>query len=120
MAAERVVVVEWLLGSTADISEKIRPLWQFLRSFVLAPVLRFALYTCLVLSFLLFVEWVHMMFLAALAKLRKKPSQKYKFEPLNDDLESRGFDFPIVLVQIPIYNETEVYFCCFPYEFFEY
>lgn len=104
------VVVEWLLGSSADIGEKIGPLWKLVRSYVLLPVVVFALYVCLVLSFLLFVEWVHMMFLAALAKLiKKKPAKRYKWEPVKDDLESGSSDFPIVLVQIPIYNEIEVY-----------
>lgn len=105
------VVVEWLLGSSADISELIGPLWKLVKSYLIVPVLRFALYVCLVLSFLLFVEWVHMMFLAALAKIiKKKPAKRYKWEPVKDDLESGSSDFPMVLVQIPIYNEIEVGF----------
>lgn len=103
------VVIEWLLGSTADIKGKIGPLWVLIKASFIVPVLRFALYTCLVLSFLLFVEWVHVMFLAALAKLfRKKPAKRYKWEPMKDDLENGNVDFPLVLVQIPIYNEIEV------------
>ncbi|KAH6773078.1 cellulose synthase-like A02 [Perilla frutescens var. hirtella] len=91
------VVIEWLLGSSADISEKFGPLWKFVKSYVLVPVLRFGLYVCLVLSFLLFLEWVHMMFLAALAKImRKKPAKRYKWEPMKDDLESGSLDFPMV------------------------
>ncbi|KAI3450664.1 hypothetical protein Pfo_007329 [Paulownia fortunei] len=104
------VVLEWVLGSTADIKGKIGPLWEIIRASFIVPVLRFALYTCLVLSFLLFVEWVHVMFLAALAKLfRKKPAKRYKWEPMKGDLENGNVDFPMVLVQVPIYNEIEVY-----------
>lgn len=105
------VVVEWLLGSTADVRDKIGPVWRLIRSSFLAPLLRLALCICLAASFLLFVEWVHIMFLAALAKLfRKKPKERYKWEPMkDDDLENcSNVGFPIVLVQIPIYNETEV------------
>ncbi|KAK6163485.1 hypothetical protein DH2020_000349 [Rehmannia glutinosa] len=104
------VVIEWLLGSTADIKGKIGPLWDLMKATVLVPLLRFALYICLVCSFLLFVEWVHVMFLAAIAKIfRKKPAKRYKFEPMRSDLENGNLDFPMVLVQIPIYNEIEVY-----------
>ncbi|KAL3828533.1 hypothetical protein ACJIZ3_017335 [Penstemon smallii] len=101
------VIIEWLLGSTSGIAEKIMPIWEIIRASFIVPVLRFGLYICLAMSFFLFVEWLHMMFLAILAKLfRKKPEQRYKWEPLRDDLET---NFPMVLVQIPLFNEIEVY-----------
>ncbi|KAL8496442.1 hypothetical protein ACS0TY_020234 [Phlomoides rotata] len=104
------VAIEWLLGSTADIKDKIGPIWKLIKSTFIVPVLRVALYICLVMSFLLFVEWVHVMFLAALAKLfRKKPVKRYKWEQMKDDLENGNVGFPMVLVQVPIYNEIEVY-----------
>lgn len=105
----QVSAIEWLLGSTADIKDKIGPVWKLIKDSFVVPVLRAALYICLVMSFLLFVEWVYVMFLAALAKLfRKKPVKRYKWEPMNDDLENGNVGFPMVLVQVPIYNEIEV------------
>ncbi|XP_011088832.1 probable mannan synthase 11 isoform X1 [Sesamum indicum] len=110
LVSAKSVVIEWVVGSTADIKGKIGPVWEIVKGFFVVPVLRFALYICLVLSFLLFVEWVHMMFLAALAKIfRKRPGKRYKWESMKDDLENACVDFPMVLVQIPIYNEIEVY-----------
>ncbi|XP_012837984.1 PREDICTED: probable mannan synthase 11 [Erythranthe guttata] len=113
----KAVVLEWVVGSTADIRARISPVVALIRANVVVPCLRVALYTCLVLSFLLFLEWVHVMFLAAVAKLfRKKPAERYKWEPMANaaagDLENGGNGkdcFPIVLVQIPIFNEIEVY-----------
>lgn len=103
------VVIEWLLGSTVNIKDKIGPVWKLIRTSFIVPVLRAALYICLVMSFLLFVEWVHVMFLAALAKLfRKKPVKRYKWEQIKDDLENGNVGFPMILVQVPIYNEVEV------------
>ncbi|CAJ1976660.1 unnamed protein product [Sphenostylis stenocarpa] len=40
---------------------------------------------------------------------RYKPDKKYKWEPLRDDLEIGNSAYPMVLVQIPMYNEKEVY-----------
>lgn len=114
LVSAKSVVIEWVVGSTADIKGKIGPVWEIVKGFFVVPVLRFALYICLVLSFLLFVEWVHMMFLAALAKIfRKRPGKRYKWESMKDDLENACVDFPMVLVQIPIYNEIEVKFFSF-------
>ncbi|GFQ04171.1 glucomannan 4-beta-mannosyltransferase 2 [Phtheirospermum japonicum] len=106
------VAMEWLLGSTAEVKDKIGPLWDLTKAWFVVPVLRFGLYICLACSFLLFVEWVHVMSLAAVAKLfKKKPAKRYKFEAMrdDDDVENGSLDFPMVLVQIPIYNEIEVY-----------
>ncbi|CAL0321248.1 unnamed protein product [Lupinus luteus] len=38
-----------------------------------------------------------------------KPDKRYKWEPIRDDLELGNSAYPIVLVQIPMYNEREVY-----------
>lgn len=107
----RSISTQWLLGSTADIWEKVVPVWEVTRASFIVPVLKVALTTCLVMSFLLFLEWVHMMLLAAIAKVfLKKPEKRYKFEPLMDDLETGNEILPMVLVQIPLFNEIEVIF----------
>lgn len=38
----------------------------------------------------------------------KKPEKRYKWEPMKDDLEEGTAAFPMVLVQIPMFNEREV------------
>ncbi|OIV89704.1 hypothetical protein TanjilG_05159 [Lupinus angustifolius] len=38
-----------------------------------------------------------------------KPEKRYKWEPIRDDLELGNTAYPMVLVQIPMYNEKEVY-----------
>lgn len=39
---------------------------------------------------------------------RWKPEKKYKWEPMKEDLEMGNLAYPMVLVQIPMYNEKEV------------
>ncbi|KAL4286442.1 hypothetical protein AHAS_Ahas19G0086600 [Arachis hypogaea] len=39
----------------------------------------------------------------------KKPEQRYKYESIQDDLELGSSNFPVVLIQIPMFNEKEVY-----------
>ncbi|CAA3007930.1 glucomannan 4-beta-mannosyltransferase 9-like [Olea europaea subsp. europaea] len=41
--------------------------------------------------------------------LRQKPEKWYKWEPIKDDLEEGNLAYPVVLVQIPMCNEKEVY-----------
>ncbi|EPS58942.1 mannan synthase, partial [Genlisea aurea] len=104
------IVVDWFLGGA---KWNIGQIWAQTKHWFVVPVLKCGLYICLTCSFLLFLEWIHMMFLAAVAKLlRKKPAERYKWEAMKCDLENlngKGGGFPMVLVQIPIYNEIEVY-----------
>ena len=39
----------------------------------------------------------------------KRPEKRYKWEPIRDDVELGNAAYPMVLVQIPMYNEGEVY-----------
>jgi hypothetical protein len=58
---------------------------------------------------MLFMERVYMGIVIILVKLFwKKPDKRYKWEPMQDDLESGNLNFPVVLVQIPMFNEREV------------
>ncbi|KAL0309592.1 UNVERIFIED_CONTAM: Glucomannan 4-beta-mannosyltransferase 9 [Sesamum radiatum] len=62
------------------------------------------------MSAMLFVERVYMAVVITLVKLfGRKPDKRYKWEPLKDDLELGNSAYPTVLVQIPMYNEKEVY-----------
>ncbi|XVF48166.1 hypothetical protein PTKIN_Ptkin03bG0169100 [Pterospermum kingtungense] len=39
----------------------------------------------------------------------RKLEKRYKWKPMKDDVELGNFAYPMVLVQIPMYNEKEVY-----------
>ncbi|GAB2276851.1 Glucomannan 4-beta-mannosyltransferase 9 [Dionaea muscipula] len=95
-------------------------IWKQMKAPLIVPLLKVAVVVCLAMSIMLFVERVYMGIVIALVKLlgcRLKPERRYKWEPLNlkeeEDLEM-GINinsniYPMVLVQIPMYNEREVY-----------
>ncbi|KAI8563289.1 hypothetical protein RHMOL_Rhmol03G0101600 [Rhododendron molle] len=61
------------------------------------------------MSIMLFVERVYMAIVIISVKLLgKKRYTKYKLDDLKEDLE-RNKSYPLVLIQIPMYNEKEVY-----------
>ncbi|KAG6473226.1 hypothetical protein ZIOFF_067139 [Zingiber officinale] len=104
------VAIAWrwsdaLLGSIGDA-------WREVRSRAVAPVLRVAIVVCLAMSAMLLVEVVSMAVVSLAVKiLRRWPESRYRWEPINAgaDPESGNLDFPMVLVQIPMYNERKVY-----------
>ncbi|XP_073280982.1 glucomannan 4-beta-mannosyltransferase 9-like isoform X1 [Primulina huaijiensis] len=105
------IVLEWVFGSReGDIAGKMGQILVLIKLFFLVPLVRICLYICLFLSFLLSLEWIHLMTVSVLVKLfGKKPEKRFKFEEIKDDLEGGSEAFPLVLVQIPIANEVEVY-----------
>ncbi|KAK4353418.1 hypothetical protein RND71_028936 [Anisodus tanguticus] len=89
-------------GITSQMQQVTAPL--------LVPFLRIMVFLCLAMSLMLFVERVYMGIVIVFIKLlRQKPEKKYKWEPIKDDLELANSSYPMVLVQIPMYNEREVY-----------
>ncbi|XXG40568.1 hypothetical protein AAC387_Pa01g1251 [Persea americana] len=61
------------------------------------------------MSVMLFIERVYMAVVILCVKvLGRKRYTKYKLEALKDDIELNN-SHPMVLVQIPMYNEKEVY-----------
>ncbi|ESW15826.1 hypothetical protein PHAVU_007G105400 [Phaseolus vulgaris] len=85
-------------------------IWQQARAPLVVPALKLLVALCLAMSIMLFVERVYMGIVIIFVKLfRYKPDKKYKWEPLRDDLEIGNSAYPMVLVQIPMYNEKEVY-----------
>ncbi|QCE07845.1 beta-mannan synthase [Vigna unguiculata] len=85
-------------------------IWQQTRAPLVVPLLKLLVALCLAMSIMLFVERVYMGVVIIFVKLfRYKPDNKYKWEPLRDDLEIGNSAYPMVLVQIPMYNEKEVY-----------
>ncbi|XP_078164467.1 putative glucomannan 4-beta-mannosyltransferase 2 [Carex rostrata] len=80
------------------------------RAHVIAPILDAAVVLCMVMSFMLLLEAVFMSAVSVYVKLfRRTPEKRYKWEAMGGDVEKGGLDYPMVLVQIPMYNEKEVY-----------
>lgn len=108
--------MDWISSDTSlstrdSVTSQIGLLWQQVRVPLLVPFLRIMVVLCLAMSLMLFVERVYMGIVIAFIKLlRRKPEKKYKWEPVKDDLELANYSYPMVLVQIPMYNEREVLF----------
>lgn len=80
-----------------------------MRAHVIAPILDAAVVLCMVMSFMLLLEAVFMSTVSVYVKLfRRTPEKRYKWEAMGGDAEKGGLDYPMVLVQIPMYNEKEV------------
>ncbi|XP_028776079.1 glucomannan 4-beta-mannosyltransferase 1 [Neltuma alba] len=90
-------------------STKLQYAWESIRNPVIIPLLKLAVILCSGMSIMLFVERVLMaLVLLGVKVLRKKKYTKYKLDDLKQDLE-RNKNYPMVLIQIPMYNEREVY-----------
>lgn len=84
-------------------------MWQQTKAPLIVPLLKLLVYLCLALSIMLFVERVYMGIVIVLLKLfGRKPEKRYKWEAMKDDVELGNSAYPMVLVQIPMYNEKEV------------
>ncbi|CAL5023487.1 unnamed protein product [Urochloa decumbens] len=100
--------------------------WSQVRAPVIVPLLRLAVAVCLTMSVLLFLERMYMgIVIAAVRLFRFRPDRRYRCDPLpedqartlagtrygpaEDDPELGSSAFPSVLVQIPMFNEREVY-----------
>lgn len=82
--------------------------WNSIRASVIVPLLHLAIILCSVMSLMLFIERVYMAIVILYVKvLRKKRYTEYKLEEMKEDLELNK-SYPMVLVQIPMYNEKEV------------
>lgn len=92
-----------------DMTWQMGLVWEQVKSPVIVPALRLAVFLCLVMSVMLLVEKVYMAVVIVLFKLLgKRPDKRYKWEPIKDDVELGNSAYPMVLVQIPMYNEKEV------------
>ncbi|XP_018476793.1 glucomannan 4-beta-mannosyltransferase 7 isoform X1 [Raphanus sativus] len=94
-----------------DIVTRTSLWWEQARGLVVVPVFKFLVALCLIMSVMLFVEMMYMGLVVAFIKLfKRKPEKVYKWVAMDedDDVECGGESFPMVLVQIPMYNEKEV------------
>ncbi|KAG2540446.1 hypothetical protein PVAP13_9NG553914 [Panicum virgatum] len=89
--------------------------WAWVRSSAVAPALQAAVWACMVMSVMLVVEATYNCAVSIGVKLLGwKPEHRFKWEPLAGDGEEEKGDasaaaYPMVMVQIPMYNELEVY-----------
>ncbi|PWA46827.1 nucleotide-diphospho-sugar transferase [Artemisia annua] len=103
-------VMEAFTGTGGDIVGQIKIIWTQLKAPLVVPLLTISLTICLVMSIMLFIERVYMGLVTGYIKLFRKPTRKrYKFEPFKDDIELGSSVYPLVLVQVPMFNEKEVY-----------
>jgi beta-mannan synthase len=103
-------------------SDVVAALWQQVKSPVVVPLLRLSVALCLAMSVMLFAEKVYLAVVVLASRLLgRRPERRYRWEPIvrddgggedDGDLEAGGGDaaaaYPMVLVQIPMYNEREV------------
>ncbi|XP_020594884.1 probable mannan synthase 7, partial [Phalaenopsis equestris] len=81
-------------------------LWM--REVVVLPVMKVVLAACLTMLVLVMIEKMTMGFVSLYAKIfRRKAEKIYKCDPIEDDEELGSLVYPMVLVQIPMYNEKE-------------
>ncbi|KAI3871510.1 hypothetical protein MKW98_011565 [Papaver atlanticum] len=100
-----------------DILIQSKMVFEALKWPLIIPVLKIMLFFCLIMSVMLFVERVYMgIVISYITLFGRKPEVRYKFEPIitKDDADEELGDsssnhYPMVLVQIPMYNEKEVY-----------
>jgi beta-mannan synthase len=93
----------------------MRAAWQAVRWSVVVPTLQLAVYLCAAMSLMLFLERLYM---AAVItglwlrrRCRKRSRRRHLADELDDDDLEAGDDYhccPMVLVQIPMFNEGQV------------
>ncbi|KAL6585403.1 hypothetical protein OROMI_002047 [Orobanche minor] len=94
---------------TYDPVRRLNKIWDSIRVPIIVPLLRIAVYLCLGMSIMLFLERVYMAIVILFVKcLGKKRYTKYQLDAIKEDLE-KNRNYPMVLVQIPMFNEKEVY-----------
>jgi len=93
-------------------SSGLRYAWQSIRAPVIIPLLKLAVIICSIMSVMLFIERVGMALVILVVKvLRIKKYTKYKLDAMKQNIE-RNKRYPMVLIQIPMFNEKEVTFLC--------
>lgn len=105
--------VSWLIGildGTSSAAADVDGAWVAVRAGVIAPVLQVAVWACMVMSVMLVVEAVYNSVISLGVKaIGWRPEWRFKWKPLDSADEEKGTaHFPMVLVQIPMYNELEV------------
>lgn len=105
----KFIVPETFYVSRDGVGAHIYLIWELIRAPLIVPLLQLSVYICLTMSLMLLMERLYMGIVIILVKLFwKKPEQRYNWEPIQDDEESGSLNYPVVLIQIPMFNEREV------------
>ncbi|KAJ1265404.1 hypothetical protein BS78_08G074300 [Paspalum vaginatum] len=92
------------------VSEQLLQAWELVRIAVVVPLLRAMVVVCVAMSVIVLAEKLLLGSVSSVAKvLRRRPAKLYRCDPIVADEETGSAAFPMVLVQIPMYNEKEVY-----------
>ncbi|XP_019453901.1 PREDICTED: glucomannan 4-beta-mannosyltransferase 2-like [Lupinus angustifolius] len=103
-------IPEAIHGVSTDLFAQVQMIWDLIKAPLIVPMLNAGVVICLVMALMLFFERLYMGIVIVLVKLFwKKPEQRYRYEPIQDDVEVGSSNFPVVLIQIPMFNEKEVY-----------
>ncbi|KAE9621778.1 hypothetical protein Lal_00032360 [Lupinus albus] len=104
------ILPEAFQGAKDDITMQFSLIWSQIKAPLIVPLLRISVVLCLCMSVMMLIERVYMGIVISLVKLfGRKPEKRYKWEPMKDDVELGNSSYPMVLVQVPMYNEREVY-----------
>lgn len=95
--------------ATAEVLNRAATAWAAVRAAVVVPSMKVAVVVCLAMSVMLVVEKLSMALVALYVKVfGRTPERIYKWAPLSQDVELGSLAYPLVLVQIPMFNEREV------------
>lgn len=102
-------MVVFLQEATDGVGLQLELIWKYIRQPLIVPMLRVAVFICLTMSLMMLVEKVYAAIVISWVKLfGRKPEKVYKWESFEDDVEMGSSNYPMVLVQVPMYNEKEV------------
>lgn len=98
------VAVHWNL-----LAAQCTSAWVQARAFVLAPLVRLLVVFSLAMTVMILLEKLFVAAVCLVVKLfRLQPERRYGWRPIAGDEESGSAPYPMVLVQIPMYNESKV------------
>lgn len=108
-SSNKISIPETFQGYGYDITGQIGMMWELIKAPLIVPLLNIMVYISLAMSLMLFMERVYMGIVIVLVKVFwKKPEKRYNCEPIQEDVEMGSSNFPVVLIQIPMFNEREV------------
>ncbi|KAK8971159.1 Glucomannan 4-beta-mannosyltransferase 9 [Platanthera guangdongensis] len=97
-------------SATLVLPEQFWALSMQFKTAVLVPTMKMAVVLCLIMSVMLLIEKMSMGIVSLYAKIFcRKPEKIYKWEAVKEDEEQGSLAYPMVLVQVPMFNEKEVY-----------
>ncbi|KAK4758214.1 hypothetical protein SAY87_019515 [Trapa incisa] len=110
VSSAKAMIPDSFMVSRDEIAGQVWMMWELIKGPLIVPLLRLSVYICLAMALMLFIERVYMGIVIVLVKLFwKKPEDRYNWTAIEEDVESGSSAYPVVLVQIPMFNEKEVY-----------